>query len=714
LRYNQRRKRPETEFAIMSSKRRCASVVAAVWLASAISCTPTVPVDQLPPVSETLANVGQRLSRSHSAAELTALATRGERLLSLLSTSERDALARGHIRFKVDRPVIVYVAAPADVVLFWLSDQHFARTGLLLRNAEGPFVLFRKSFAAGWVGLGVNGLDRSSSAHYAVFVCPANSRSKIVLSDISPYHYQTTRAEGGASPYVDSHRPFERLPAELLGSTLLRTALDDRHSALLVKGRAWKTHVPSGDRPDQVVISFGADAATSLTWTWRTGPGVDSSAVRFAPAASGSQAPANPNAVRIARGESQWIQCGSVLNNPSTRRHCVSVGDLEPDTLYAYSLGDGTARGWSEWHTVRTGPSAGRDFEFLYVGDAQTGFEAWGRLIQSAVARHPDARFLLMAGDLVDRGNERTNWDHFFLRARPVFERLVMMPSVGNHEYLDQGPRLYRALFALPRNGPAGLDSNLVYAFTCGDALFAVLDSTSAVADPVSARKQAEWLDATLDRNRASWSFVMFHHPVYASHTTREQPQLREAWLPVFDKHRVTMVLQGHDHAYLRTYPLRQDGRAAEGETGTVYVVSVSGDKFYDQNPRDVAALGLTNLSTYQLIQIRGDRLLYRAFDADGREIDSLTIENAKAQSRKRSGPPGMADDRKQPRALLLDKHSSVQESKREGPGQSDPGGPVDPAARLRALVLITTHNHVPYSACGSTTAGPRDRRDRG
>ncbi len=49
----------------------------------------------------------------------------------------------------------------------------------------------------------------------------------------------------------------------------------------------------------------------------------------------------------------------------------------------------------------------------------------------------------------------------------------------------------------------------------------------------------------------------MFHHPVYPSHPWRDTPALREHWVPIFDKHHVDLVLQGHDHAYLRTYPLR-------------------------------------------------------------------------------------------------------------------------------------------------------------
>ena len=84
--------------------------------------------------------------------------------------------------------------------------------------------------------------------------------------------------------------------------------------------------------------------------------------------------------------------------------------------------------------------------------------------------RHPGMDFVVLAGDLVDRGNERTNWDHFFLRL-PMLDRLPVMPCVGNHEYLDVGPRLYRAFFELPHNGPPGIDPDLAYSFEAGERL---------------------------------------------------------------------------------------------------------------------------------------------------------------------------------------------------------------------------------------------------
>ena len=205
------------------------------------------------------------------------------------------------------------------------------------------------------------------------------------------------------------------------------------------------------------------------------------------------------------------------------------------------------------------------------------------------------------------------------------------MTCAGNHEYLDVGPRLYRAFFELPRNGPPGIESDLVYSFDSGDACFAVLDSTLAVSDPAAAHRQAEWLDTTFARSRATWKLAIFHHPVYPSHPWRDTPALREHWVPVFDKHHVNLVLQGHDHAYLRTYPLRGHRRAQGTGRGTIYVIAVSGDKYVDQAHRDYTEVGYAGVSTYQTIDIDADpsRLTYRAWTEDGRIIDKFTISPA-------------------------------------------------------------------------------------
>ncbi|HZW32383.1 MAG TPA: metallophosphoesterase family protein, partial [Isosphaeraceae bacterium] len=399
----------------------------------------------------------------------------------------------------------------------------------------------------------------------------------------------------------------------------------------------------------QVAIAFGGDPARELVWTWRTAPEVEWTAIRIvrAPAHGGrGPAPEEPDPtcrqVRVVEGDSTCVEVPNVVNDPVIRRHHVVVRGLEPDSAYVYALGVKPPRGFGPWRAVKTAPDRGRPTRFLYLGDAQTGLERWGRLLETAVRRHPDIDFLVMAGDLVDRGNERTNWDHFFLRAAGVFDRVPLMTCAGNHEYLDAGPRLYRAFFELPHNGPADTDPDLVYSFESGDACFAVLDSTPAVCDPAAARRQAEWLDHTFTRTRATWKLAMFHHPVYPSHPWRDTPALREHWVPVFDKHQVDLVLQGHDHAYLRTYPLRAHHRTGPGQ-GTVYVIAVSGDKYVDPARRDYGAVHYAGVSTYQTIDIdtAPHRLTYRAWTEDGRILDQFRLEKPCRQEPLRA--PGRA-----------------------------------------------------------------------
>jgi hypothetical protein len=607
----------------------------AILVLALTGCSGHVAVEDLPDPQAVLTEAGRRLSRSMSERALTAIAARGDRVLAVLNRPERDALGRGSLRFRVDRAAIVDVAAPAGSIPFWVADQHFTATGIRLgARGETPWLVFRKTFPAGRIGLGVNGLDRSPSAHYAVFVRAADGGPPPALTGLDPSRWRTTEARDEVSAAWDAAVPLGPLPGALRGALLLQSSHDQRHATRLASGRVWKTHVVSSRAADQVAIAFGPDPARSLVWTWRTEPGLTRTALRLAPAAPGGQGPSPEAKPRIIAGDSHTIETPSVLNDPTIRRHRALATGLEPDTVYAYALGDGSPGGWSPWRSVRTAPGRSKAVRFLYLGDPQTGLEAWGKLLQHALERNPDAGFLLIAGDLVDRGNERTNWDHFFLRAAGVFDRLPMMPCAGNHDYLDRGPRLYRAFFSLPENGPEGVAPGLVYSFEYADAFIAVLDSTSALYEPATARRQADWLDARLARTRASWKFVMFHHPVYASHPTRESPSLRAAWEPVFDRHHVDLVLQGHDHAYLRSYPMRAGHRVASPAEGTVYVVSVSGDKYYDQNERDYTALGLTQRSTYQTIDIEPDerRLVYRVWDTNGREFDRLVIEKRQSE----------------------------------------------------------------------------------
>ena len=127
---------------------------------------------------------GRRLSQSVSEAKL-ALATRGPALLAMLTHAERDALGRGLLGFHCRKAIVVEIAAPTSSIPFWISDQGFAATGHSLEKTptrDGPSSASRSQ--PGWVGLGVNGLDRSPPAHYVVFLRSADGEPPLQSEDV--------------------------------------------------------------------------------------------------------------------------------------------------------------------------------------------------------------------------------------------------------------------------------------------------------------------------------------------------------------------------------------------------------------------------------------------------------------------------------------------------------------------------------------------------
>ena len=565
-----------------------------------------------------LSRIGKRLSHLKSAEELTRIAAREDRLIPLLNAEERDLLGRCHLRFQVDRPVSLFVATDDRHTPFWLADQGFKERPERLRVEKPDWRLFEKHVAAGTVELGVDRLDLSTVEHYQVFLgTDFDARAKV--SNLSDPRWKVETASGDALPEI------------LRGTTRLTPDPDLRNSTALARGRVWKTHVVAGDLPDQVHLTPGLDPSTELVFTWRTEPSRLGTVLQW-------REPGRPESASKREGVSQVLKTPSVVNDPEVRIHHVRLSGLKSNHAIEYRVGDGTDEGMSPWATIQTAPGRGEDLQLMSMGDPQCGLEGWGKLLASARKRHPKAAALLIAGDLVDRGNERTNWDHFFLRASGTFDGLPIVPAVGNHEYLDRGPRLYQSFFQNPANGPEGLEPGLAYALEYGDAFIAVLDSTIAHADPRSAAAQGKWLESRLSSTRCPWKIVMFHHPLYVSHPWRENLGLRDAWAPILERNGVDLVLLGHDHAYLRTYPMRNGRPARSINDGTTYVVSVSGDKFCEQRPRDYAEVAFTNRSTYQTIDVKPKEgtMILRAFDLSGKELD-------RAEWRKKASTPSVA-----------------------------------------------------------------------
>lgn len=572
-----------------------------------------------PSVHDTVATILERMKEKMPEHDLRNLTV--PKVEAFLTLEERYILGTEHLSFRVNVPVTLYLIR--DTALgsepFWLKDRGFTLTNLTVKGGSRTYDVWTKTFPEGWIGLGVNSLS-GGGEHYVVALVPEKPGTPVTLEDIYPGFHTVGTLKVGEKLYTDRPDTFEVIPPELEGALFVRGVRSRRADAQMLN--LWRfTKYPSSDKPDQIILTWSEDPKTTQTIQWRTSSRVTQGAVAYIKKSEAFTV--HPKAPQIVHAETTVLKTPNVLNDPIVHRHTVTLRGLQPGTTYLYAVGDGSDEGWTEYREFTTAPADVAPFSFIYMGDAQNGLDRWGSLVHTAFRERPDAAFYIMAGDLVNRGAERDDWDDLFYNARDIYDRRTLVPVIGNHECQGGHPTLYLQQFALPINGPRHIEPERVYALEYSNALFVVLDSN------LPPQSQAVWLEEVLSTSKATWKFVTYHHPAFSSAPNRDNKDVREVWGPIFDKYHVDLALQGHDHAYMRTYPLKGGQRVNSPKEGTIYIVSVSGTKMYEQVQRDYIEKGMTNLSTYQVldIQISGNRLVYRAYDTDGKLCDEFVIE---------------------------------------------------------------------------------------
>ncbi|MFN0100630.1 MAG: fibronectin type III domain-containing protein [Bryobacteraceae bacterium] len=366
--------------------------------------------------------------------------------------------------------------------------------------------------------------------------------------------------------------------------------------------------------PDRIILTWAGDPATTAAVTWRTDSSVAAGVAQIAVAEDG------PLFVKKARNQNANTESLEVTSG-AAHVHSVQFSGLQPNTQYVYRVGDGA--NWSDWNQFRTAAAGPAPLEFIYVGDAQNDiYSMWSRLIRNGYSEAPKARFIVHAGDLVNRGVVDSEWGEWHAAAGWINRSVFSVPTPGNHEYPagdDKKRRLtghWRKQFTLPENGVAGLDESNYWLDIQGVRIVSMNSNERQ-------KEQAAWLDKLLADNHNKWTILTFHHPILSTAKGRDNKELREMWQPVFDKYRVDMVLTGHDHTYGRS----NVATGASGvQGGTVYVVSVSGPKMYSLEHEPWMQRAAEDTQLYQIIRVDGERLEYEARTARGVLYDAFTL----------------------------------------------------------------------------------------
>ena len=100
---------------------------------------------------------------------------------------------------------------------------------------------------------------------------------------------------------------------------------------------------------------------------------------------------------------------------------------------------------------------------------------------------------------------------------------------------------------------------------------------------------------------------------------------MRDAWVPLFDKHNVDLVIAGHNHVYERSVPIFQD---SESPTGTTYMVSGgAGAPLYTSQDELWFNAVFNPIHHYVIADFSAEQVDVVARDLDGNVIDSFTLK---------------------------------------------------------------------------------------
>ena len=358
--------------------------------------------------------------------------------------------------------------------------------------------------------------------------------------------------------------------------------------------RTRRARAADGDgTPEQIHLTWGENPATSVVVSWASPEPATRPRVRIGQ--------------RLIQAEPRPYTDG--INGETVWTYHARIDGLRPGATYAYAV---TADNDSDaadpfTATFRTAPHGRAAFRFTSFGDLATPNDAWVLSYgQSAYAVDTvesfQPLFHLLNGDLcyanLNPAVQPEVWRDFGNNNQTSAANRPWMPCPGNHEVEfgngAQGFTSYLTRYTLPDNRVPGFGGHW-YSFRIGSVLFVSLDADDVVyqdaaafvtgpaaVTPVastgnpaiepgtsfyikgySGGAQTAWLERTLAAGRrdgsVDWIIVQMHQCACSSSATGNGSDLgiRQQWLPLFDRYEVDLVLNGHDHDYERSFPVR-------------------------------------------------------------------------------------------------------------------------------------------------------------
>ena len=419
-----------------------------------------------------------------------------------------------------------------------------------------------------------------------------------------------------------------------VGGYTYREAIYSRiaRAVAIVSGQEIKPLLDSEGRYIRQIVA--KDNSTSRTIMWQSDSSEPDAVIEYRLVSS-------DDIKTLSASDAAFTDDGSM-----TYIHEGTIIDLTPDTKYEYRIGYSTDRR-SDWYPLETAGAG--EYEVLIYPDSQSGdYSGWEQLVKNSADRNPNAALYISMGDLVDNGEQAYQWRTWLDSIKPLSARIPLAPTLGNHEMytLDwkmREPRAYLNYFDVPSNGNTTFDSHY-YSYDYGDVHYVVLDTqlyesthedNHDVHHPDLYDVQVQWLRQDLASNTKKWTVVLMHRDPFQYAFNRPGASRAAGFdeegvlfMPIFDEFNVDLVLSAHLHSYRNRGHVRNFERDA---SGPLYILTgIAGDARrpnWQQHPLDVYVAPDREKNNYMTMTVTPNRLVVRAFLADGTQIDESVIE---------------------------------------------------------------------------------------
>jgi predicted MPP superfamily phosphohydrolase len=143
---------------------------------------------------------------------------------------------------------------------------------------------------------------------------------------------------------------------------------------------------------------------------------------------------------------------------------------------------------------------------------------------------------------------------------------------------------------------------------------------TNALNNPNSPTRaaQLQWLDRELGKSKAKIKVVFGHHPIYSvGHYGSNETLMRDV-SPILEKHKVSLWIDGHDHNYQRSNPIK----------GVTYVVSGGGGAgLYPIDFKADWSAFAQSVHSCAVVDVYANQLIVSGIDSAGQVIDRGAIK---------------------------------------------------------------------------------------